>query len=78
MAVLTVAVSNQPVLQLTPATDIATVGNPGGPFTPTSWTYTIAASQGTVNFAITGIRITARPENVGSGLAASRCAAKRA
>jgi hypothetical protein len=71
MAVLTIAVSNQPVLQLTPATDIATVGNPGGPFTPTSWTYTIAASQGTVNFTVTGIpswlECSPRSGSVGTG-----------
>jgi hypothetical protein len=55
LVALTVAASAQPVLQLTPITDITTSGNPGGPFSPTQWTYQLSTTQGTANFSITGI-----------------------
>jgi hypothetical protein len=55
LVALTVAASAQPVLQLTPITDITTSGNPGGPFSPTQWTYQLSTTQGTANFSVTGI-----------------------
>jgi hypothetical protein len=55
LVALTVAASAQPVLQLIPITDITTSGNPGGPFSPTQWTYQLSTTQGTANFSVTGI-----------------------
>ena len=44
-----------PVLAVSPATDITPTGNQGGPFAPTSFVYQLTASNGTVNYSITGV-----------------------
>jgi hypothetical protein len=43
---------NLPVLQVTPATNIVASGKKGGPFSPSSFSYTLSASGGSVNYAI--------------------------
>jgi hypothetical protein len=42
-----------PVLQVTPVTNIAASGPPGGPFSPSSFSYTLSATSGSVNYSIT-------------------------
>jgi len=42
-----------PVLQVTPATNIAASGPPGGPFSPSSFSYALSATSGSVNYSIT-------------------------
>jgi hypothetical protein len=44
-----------PALQVTPATNIAAAGNPGGPFAPASFQYQIGASAGSFNYSISGV-----------------------
>jgi Divergent InlB B-repeat domain/Viral BACON domain len=44
-----------PVLQVTPTTSIVASGTQGGPFTPSSFSYTVRASSGSVNFSISGV-----------------------
>jgi hypothetical protein len=46
--------SATPTLQLSPTTDIVTSGNPGGPFTPSSFQYQLTASAGSINYSISG------------------------
>jgi hypothetical protein len=46
---------DQPVFQVTPATNIAASGPAGGPFSPSSFNYSISAPSGSVNYSITGI-----------------------
>jgi hypothetical protein len=47
---------NPPALQVTPATNIAAAGNPGGPFAPASFQYQIGASAGSgFNYSISGV-----------------------
>jgi Divergent InlB B-repeat domain/FG-GAP repeat len=41
-------------LQLTPRTDIVTSGNPGGPFTPSSFQYQLSATASSINYSISG------------------------
>jgi hypothetical protein len=43
-----------PVLQVTPTTSIVASGTQGGPFSPPSFSYTLRASSGSINFAISG------------------------
>jgi hypothetical protein len=47
--------SNSPALQVTPATNIAASGTQGGPFSPSSVSYTLSASSGSINFTISGV-----------------------
>jgi subtilisin family serine protease len=42
-------------LQVTPATNMASIGNPGGPFSPSSFQYQLSATAGTVNYSISGL-----------------------
>jgi hypothetical protein len=42
-------------LQVTPATDMASVGNPGGPFSPSLFQYQLSTNNGTVNYSISGL-----------------------
>ena len=54
-ATLTVNAPTPGSLQVTPATSMASVGNPGGPFSPTSFDYQLSANTGTVNYSIFGL-----------------------
>ena len=51
----TLTVSPPPVLQVSPATDIAASGNPGGPFSPSSFQYQLSSSSGSINYSISSI-----------------------
>ena len=42
-------------LQVTPATNMASVGNPGGPFSPSSFQYQFSANSGSLNYSISGL-----------------------
>jgi hypothetical protein len=42
-------------LQVTPATNIASSGSQGGPFSPTSFQYQLSSTSGSINYQITGI-----------------------
>ena len=44
-----------PTLQVSPATNMSSSGNQGGPFSPSSFQYQLAASSGTLNYSITGL-----------------------
>jgi hypothetical protein len=44
----------QPSLQVTPAAGMVAVGNPGGPFAPSSFQYQLSASVGSINYSISG------------------------
>ncbi len=44
-----------PSLQVTPATNIAASGNPGGPFFPSSFNYSVSSISGNVDFSISGV-----------------------
>jgi subtilase family serine protease len=44
-----------PTLQVAPAINIATAGLLGGPFSPSSFTYTVSATIGSVDYAISGV-----------------------
>ncbi len=48
-------------LQVTPAGNIAASGTQGGPFSPTSFTYTLNAASGSVDYSITGTPIWLTP-----------------
>jgi hypothetical protein len=41
-------------LQVTPITNIVTAGNPGGPFTPSSFQYQLSATAGSIDYSISG------------------------
>jgi hypothetical protein len=45
----------QPTLQVAPFTNIAAAGTHGGPFSPSSFHYTLSATYGSVNYAITNV-----------------------
>jgi hypothetical protein len=49
------AASPNGVLQVSPASNIATAGNTGGPFAPSSFNYQLSASKGTVGYTVTGL-----------------------
>jgi Divergent InlB B-repeat domain len=54
----------QPSLQVTPYTNIAASGTQGGPFSPSSFHYTLSATSGSVNYSIiTPSWLTASPES---------------
>jgi hypothetical protein len=59
-----------PVLQVSPATNIVALGPQGGPFSPSSFSYTLSTSSGSVDFAITGIPNWLTPSST-SGTASS-------
>jgi hypothetical protein len=44
-----------PALQVTPATNIASIGNQGGPFSPSSFAYQLQATTGSVGYSISGV-----------------------
>jgi hypothetical protein len=44
-----------PALQVTPATNIAASGTQGGPFSPSSFSYTLSATSGSVNYTVTNV-----------------------
>jgi hypothetical protein len=44
-----------PSLQVTATTNIATSGNLGGPFAPSSFPYQLSATSGSVNYSISGV-----------------------
>jgi hypothetical protein len=44
-----------PALQVTPATNIAASGTQGGPFSPSSFSYTLSATTGSVNYTVTNV-----------------------
>ena len=46
---------NPPALQVTPTTNIAGSGTQGGPFSPSSFSYTLSAASGSVNYSISGV-----------------------
>jgi hypothetical protein len=45
----------QPSLQVTPTIDMVAAGNPGGPFTPSSFQYQLSASAGSIVYSISGL-----------------------
>ena len=49
------AASPNGVLQVSPATNIATSGNTGGPFSPASFPYQLSASKGSVSYSVIGL-----------------------
>src|SRR5262249_25677549 len=51
----TLTVIPPPLLQVTPATDIAATGTQGGPFAPTAVAYQLSTTTGSADFAITGV-----------------------
>src|SRR5664279_574085 len=54
-AAISVTITNTPVLVTTPATNIATSGIQGGPFSPSSFQYNLSATNSSVNYSITGV-----------------------
>lgn len=48
-------VDDAAVLQVTPSTNMASVGNPGGPFLPSSFQYQLSTNSGTIGYSITGL-----------------------
>ena len=44
-----------PALQVAPATNIVASGPQGGPFSPTSFSYTLSATSGSVSYSISGV-----------------------
>jgi hypothetical protein len=53
--VATLTVNAQPVLQVTPSTNIVASGTQGGPFSPSSFQYQLSASTGSANYSISGL-----------------------
>jgi hypothetical protein len=70
LVTLTVTASAEAILQLSPTSGIAVTGNPGGPYSPTQFTYQLSSTQGTVNYSIIGapnwLSISAPTGNVGT------------
>jgi hypothetical protein len=50
-----IAPGGSPTLQVTPATNMVTAGNQGGPFAPLSFQYQLSASTGSIHYLITGL-----------------------
>jgi hypothetical protein len=42
-------------LQVTPGTGVSTSGTQGGPFSPSSFSYTLASTRGTIGYSISGL-----------------------
>jgi len=47
--------ASAPALQVTPATNIASSGNQGGPFSPSAFAYQLQATTGSVGYAVSGV-----------------------
>jgi hypothetical protein len=43
-----------PSLQISPTTDVVAAGNPGAPFTPSSFQYQLSATAGSIDYSISG------------------------
>jgi hypothetical protein len=54
-ASLTVNSTSTPALEVSPQTNIASSGKRFGPFSPSSFQYTLKATSGTLNYSITGL-----------------------
>jgi hypothetical protein len=61
---------NPPALQVIPATNITASGAQGGPFSPSSFSYTLSATYGSVNYSITNVPTWLTPSST-SGTASS-------
>jgi hypothetical protein len=61
---------NPPTLQVTPTTNIVTSGLRGGPFSPSSFHYTLSATTGSINYSISGVPNWLTPSST-SGTASS-------
>jgi hypothetical protein len=57
-------------LQVTPATNIAASGTQGGPFSPSSFSYTLSVASGSVNYSISNVPNWLTPSST-SGTASS-------
>jgi hypothetical protein len=51
----TLTVNEISALQVSPVTNMASVGNPGGPFSPSSFQYQLSTNNGTVNYSVSGL-----------------------
>jgi hypothetical protein len=58
-------------LQVSPTASIAAAGPPGGPFSPSSFTYTLSANSGSVDYTISGIPNWLTPSSAISGTVAA-------
>jgi hypothetical protein len=54
-SVATLTINAPPLLQVTPATNMVASGTQGGPFSPPSFSYTLSATSGSVNYSISGL-----------------------
>jgi hypothetical protein len=61
---------NPPAPQVSPATNIAASGTQGGPFTPSSFSYTLSVPSGSVNYSISNVPNWLTPSST-SGTASS-------
>ena len=68
--VATLTVNPPPLLQVTPATNMVAAGTQGGPFSPSSFSYALSATSGSVNYSISGIPAWLTP-SLTSGAASS-------
>ncbi len=53
--VVDLGVAAAPTLQVSPATNMSSSGNQGGPFSPLSFDYQLSASSGSVDYSISGL-----------------------
>jgi Divergent InlB B-repeat domain/Viral BACON domain len=58
-------------LQVSPATNIAATGNPGGPFAPSSFQYQLSATSGSINYSISGVPSWLTPSSTSGTASAS-------
>jgi Divergent InlB B-repeat domain len=61
---------NPSALQVSPTTNISASGTQGGPFTPSSFSYTLSVASGSVNYSITNVPTWLTPSST-SGIASS-------
>jgi hypothetical protein len=59
--IATLTVNAPPLLQVTPATNMAASGTQGGQFSPSQFQYQLSASAGSVNYSISGLRTGSPP-----------------